>query len=210
MSINVVIFDLFALSNLVAMYYGVKYFSSLGVLKLFLIMLLASAAQSFYVAITNVEDYIPLTVLTYSIIEFYVIVLYFITVIQNRLIRKYVFYIIFACFFYLFYLFYFDRSKLNHLNPYFLIFETLFLLILSMIHFVEIFENDKITNLTRCPEFLVTSAIVFYFSITCPSFLFASLIRDPNIPLRAEINFIAYLVFNISLSQSFKWKKQNT
>ena len=206
----------FFVSNIYAIFIAIRNFKYLENYRFFLILLIASGLQFLYSSIRislHLNPHIEVGILLYLLIEYSVIIHYFHYTIKQSAIKKIVTYVYFFSVAYVVYLFFFSRKSLHFSNSTLLAFEIIVLLLLSLFHFIEILDNDEIADLWRHSDFIATSAIFFYFSITCPAFLLQEQILKnfkSYSMLIEEINFVAYIIFNVTLTQAFKWKSQRT
>jgi uncharacterized membrane protein YcaP (DUF421 family) len=122
MNLEILIFDLYILSNLFAIFQGFKSFRNLDYLKTLLIMLLASIIQSISLYTDIGYEYALTSVFIYMVIEYSAIVYYFFSVLQNTILKNTILAAFGVSLVYLVYQGLTNPRNLNYNNPMILIF----------------------------------------------------------------------------------------
>ncbi len=104
-----------------------------------------------------------------------------------------------------------DKKIIDQYNPTLLVYESLIFLVFSIPHFFQILDSTNSLPLLKNSDFIITSGIFIFFSITCPSYFLATYFRyiDSDIAaLTWILNDMAYIFFNLIITAALKCKLQ--
>lgn len=107
---------------------------------------------------------------------------------------------------YLLYMWIYADSFFGTSSKIFLV-QNLFLLVPTLLYFLQIFQITPRIQLSNTPEFWIAIGCLFYFSCTIPLFLLESLKSIYDFYFLSSINYLAYSVLFIFISRAFMCKK---